>query len=265
MPCKGAECEPSATPPTTFSAPGSTTFAGGENLTSLPPATPLAAKPNPKPAPLTRAQKLVKALKVCKGEKNKKKRADCEKQARRQYGARASKARRRSRANEVIGREHGLADRVCASADRVHAGNGHPARADGIRRACSGGSEFGVIPGSVTARTCAAADVTCTASTALETQAGAHPTGTVSFALNSETVSPQPGGTVGEVPIGRVRDAVVQLPPGFVGDPQAVPECSDETLKGSSGCPRDTMVGYAVITTASGNVPTQPDLRKARS
>ena len=94
VPCKGAECEPSATPPTTFSAPGSTTFAGGENLTSLPPATPLAAKPNPKPAPLTRAQKLVKALKVCKGEKNKKKRADCEKQARRQYGARASKAKK---------------------------------------------------------------------------------------------------------------------------------------------------------------------------
>ena len=114
--------------------------------------------------------------------------------------------------------------------------------------------EFGVAPGSVTARTCAAADVTCTASSALETQAGAHPTGTVSFALNSETVSPQPGGTVGEVPIGRVRDAVVQLPPGFVGDPQAVPECSDETLKGS-GCPRDTMVGYAIVTTASSSVP----------
>ncbi|HEY5046025.1 MAG TPA: hypothetical protein VII53_09230 [Solirubrobacteraceae bacterium] len=120
---------------------------------------------------------------------------------------------------------------------------------------------FGVTPGSVTARTCAAAEVTCTASSVVETQAGAHPTGTVSFALNSETVSPQPRFTVGTIPIGRVKDVVVQLPPGFVGNPQAVPQCSNETLKSGSGCPRDTMVGYAVIATALEGLqsPESPD------
>ena len=94
VPCKGTECESSATPPPTFTAPGSATFAGGEDLTPPPPATPLAANPTPKPTPLTRAQKLVKALKVCKKEKNKKKRTGCEKHARGQYGAKGSKAKR---------------------------------------------------------------------------------------------------------------------------------------------------------------------------
>ena len=120
---------------------------------------------------------------------------------------------------------------------------------------------FGLTPGSVTAHTCAAAEVTCTASSTLETQAGAHPTGTLSFALNSETVSPQPGGTVGTVPVGLVKDVVVQLPPGLVGNPRAVPQCSNETLKSGSGCPRDTMVGYAVIETAEISLksPESPD------
>lgn len=121
-------------------------------------------------------------------------------------------------------------------------------------------ASFGLVPGSVTARTCAAAEVTCTASTPLETQAGAHPTGTVSFALSSETVSPEPTGHIGTIPVGRVKDAVVQLPPGFVGDPQAVPQCSYETLKSIStgGCPRDTMVGYVTVVTAFSVLHTPP-------
>ncbi|MCW3029124.1 MAG: hypothetical protein JWN81_2335, partial [Solirubrobacterales bacterium] len=116
------------------------------------------------------------------------------------------------------------------------------------------GEEFGIAPGSLTARTCAAAEMTCTGSSALETQAGAHPTGTVSFALNSQTVTPQPGGTQGTLSVGQVKDVVAQLPPGLVGNPQALPRCSYRTL--TTGCPRDTMVGYTVITTASTNLAT---------
>lgn len=105
------------------------------------------------------------------------------------------------------------------------------------RRAAA--ATFGFVPGSVTARTCAAAEVTCTSSSAPETQAGAHPTGTVSFSLNAE----------GTTPIDRVKDVVAELPPGFVGNAQTVPQCPFAMLK--SGCPQITMVGYNVIVTSN--------------
>jgi len=44
-----------------------------------------------KPKSLSRAQKLADALRVCKRDKSKKKRASCEKQARGKYGAKKSK------------------------------------------------------------------------------------------------------------------------------------------------------------------------------
>jgi hypothetical protein len=67
-------------------APSSATFSGVGNL--APPS-------KPKTVSLTRAQKLSKALKVCKGKKVKKKRTVCEAQARRRYGK--SKAKKSSR------------------------------------------------------------------------------------------------------------------------------------------------------------------------
>jgi hypothetical protein len=117
-------------------------------------------------------------------------------------------------------------------------------------------SQFGLLPESVTALTCPSAEVTCTATSPLETQAGANPTGTLAFAFSTQPVSPQPAGTFGPLPVGAVRDLVVALPPGFVGDPQAVPRCSLQTLTADAGCPRDAMVGYAVITTAEVNLHT---------
>jgi sugar lactone lactonase YvrE len=65
--------------------PGSATFSGEGNL---PPTT------APKPKPLTRAQKLAKALKSCRTKHNRHKRTVCERQARKKYGTPAKKAAR---------------------------------------------------------------------------------------------------------------------------------------------------------------------------
>jgi hypothetical protein len=83
--CDNADsCKPPESPqPPVFGAPSSATFAGPDN-----PPPPAVVKPKPKP--LTRAQKLVKALKVCAKDKQKSKRAKCQKQARSKYGAKKS-------------------------------------------------------------------------------------------------------------------------------------------------------------------------------
>ncbi len=57
------------------------------------------SEPEPKPPkakPLTRAQKLAKALKACKREKNSRKRTACMKGARRSYGARKAKGKQKT-------------------------------------------------------------------------------------------------------------------------------------------------------------------------
>jgi sugar lactone lactonase YvrE len=84
-PCEGEACHapPGAAPGQ--QTPGSSTFSGEGNL---PPTSP------PKPKPLTRAQKLTKALKTCRTKHNKRKRIACERQARKKYGAPAKKAAR---------------------------------------------------------------------------------------------------------------------------------------------------------------------------
>jgi WD40-like Beta Propeller Repeat len=79
--------------PSIFGAPSSATFSGAGNLHP--------AAPTPKPAPETRAQRLVRALKVCRAKRNHRKRAKCERQARRRFKAKhtgkGSKARGRRR------------------------------------------------------------------------------------------------------------------------------------------------------------------------
>lgn len=85
-PCASADaCRAAPTPqPGAFSAPASATFSGAGNLT--PPPAPV-VKPKAKP---TRAQQLAKALRACK-KKPKRKRAACERQARKRYGAHGAK------------------------------------------------------------------------------------------------------------------------------------------------------------------------------
>ena len=82
-----------------------------------------------------------------------------------------------------------------------------------------------------------------------DTQAGSHPYElTVAYAANSKGI-----GAYEEVTTGaQTRDLVVNLPPGIVGNPTAVPRCTrrqfdEETLQGSGAegpsCPAATQIG----------------------
>jgi hypothetical protein len=79
--CEGDACQNPVAPPND-ATPGSFTFHGPGNV------TPPAPKPivKAKAKPLTRAQKLAKALKTCKKDRSKKRRSACEKKARKLYG-----------------------------------------------------------------------------------------------------------------------------------------------------------------------------------
>ena len=80
LPCAGDPCRNVSTPAPTFGVPSSQVFAGAGNL--APTVTP--SKPQSKP--LTRAQKLARALKACHLRRNRHRRASCKAQARRRYG-----------------------------------------------------------------------------------------------------------------------------------------------------------------------------------
>jgi hypothetical protein len=77
------------------------------------------------------------------------------------------------------------------------------------------------------------------------TQAGAHPADAkVNIDFNTH-VGPTFGLTV---PDADVRNVTVDLPPGFIGNPQSVPRCDEDTLQNSLGltCPADTQVGISL-------------------
>ena len=97
-PCDAEGCKstlPAGAPP---SAPsGSSAFAGAGNL------TPPASKPSSKPRPLTRAQKLAKALKACT-KKPRKMRPTCQRQARKRYGPVTKGKQAVSKSNKKRGR-----------------------------------------------------------------------------------------------------------------------------------------------------------------
>ncbi len=74
---------PVAPLPAVFGAPASATFSGAGNLA---PPSPAVVKPKPKTAAQLKAGKLAKALKTCRKEKSKKRRASCEASAQKKYG-----------------------------------------------------------------------------------------------------------------------------------------------------------------------------------
>lgn len=80
-PCvSGDSCKGAPSPqPDSFGAPASSTFSGADDASAS------ATSGKPVVKPLTRAEKLARALKVCR-RKSKKKRVTCQRQARRQYG-----------------------------------------------------------------------------------------------------------------------------------------------------------------------------------
>jgi Tol biopolymer transport system component len=82
--CSGESCQGTPSGPHSLGGSGTSSFTGGGNLT--PGSTAFPPPEEPKAKPLTRAQKLAKALKQCKKDKSKKKRTSCEKEARKKYG-----------------------------------------------------------------------------------------------------------------------------------------------------------------------------------
>jgi hypothetical protein len=91
-------------------------------------------------------------------------------------------------------------------------------------------ADFGFVPGSVGA-------VALKSDGTIANQAGSHPYDyTVSFKLKTD----EKGQTEG----GKARDIIVDLPPGFVGNPQAVPRCPRQLFEGGTPqCPPSTQVG----------------------
>jgi hypothetical protein len=89
-----------------------------------------------------------------------------------------------------------------------------------------------------------------------DVQAGSHPWAlTTTFLLNSPEHNKQPDGFL--------KDVRLQLPPGFVGDPNATPRCPYQLFieaadNKSSGCPNETAIGIA--TTYIGEVKRPGDL-----
>jgi hypothetical protein len=90
-------------------------------------------------------------------------------------------------------------------------------------------ADFGIAPGSTTV-TALNRDGT------IDTQAGSHPYSfTVHFNLNTE-------GLISEG--GEMRDVIVDLPQGLIGNPQAVPRCPQQLFEGGEPhCPASTQVG----------------------
>jgi hypothetical protein len=84
-------------------------------------------------------------------------------------------------------------------------------------------------------------------------QAGAHPDFTFSFALPVVS-NANIGGTISAGPPEAVHAVEIDLPPGFVGDPTALPTCSPQNLaspgKGGATCPLASQIGVAEGATA---------------
>jgi hypothetical protein len=84
-----------------------------------------------------------------------------------------------------------------------------------------------------------------------DTQAGSHPYEfATTFALNNGfRVAPDSGGAEGDTTTQDLKDAVVDLPVGFVGSGKATPTCTFAQLSshvehGVGGCPTDSIVGH---------------------
>jgi hypothetical protein len=80
-------------------------------------------------------------------------------------------------------------------------------------------------------------------------QAGSHP-----YALTNTFVLTQPSESAflgeGAFPEGDLKDVRLELPPGFVGDPNATPHCSYQAfvtlVRGHSSCPNETAIGMSI-------------------
>ena len=90
----------------------------------------------------------------------------------------------------------------------------------------------------------------------LDTQAGSHPySATFDLEVNTQTTTLNKG-TKDLDPLdfsavgGELRDATVDLPPGFVGNPTAAPQCPRAEFESNGGefetaCPKATIIGFS--------------------
>ena len=80
--------------------------------------------------------------------------------------------------------------------------------------------------------------------------AGAHPDLFLNFELKTDPASPEDSTGLHE-PYARTRDLTIELPPGFLGNPNAVAQCSPEQFSnaftGGEGCPVGSQVGYVEL------------------
>jgi hypothetical protein len=133
------------------------------------------------------------------------------------------------------------------------------------------GDDFGIKPGSFWGGTCDLPAVTGSEATPDEarekrdchrestlapqtavpvTQAGAHPDASTTFELKPVSTVP---GAVGPYADGSAKDIVIDLPPGLIGDPEAVPKCP-QTLWALGQCPVETQVGIIELRLSSSSV-----------
>jgi hypothetical protein len=90
-------------------------------------------------------------------------------------------------------------------------------------------------------------------------QAGAHPDVTVSMWMQRYPHSPSTefGGTHQIGSDGDIRNVTIKLPPGFIGNPNALPRCPAEALRTTpTKCGPETQIGIATITLGEGGVNT---------
>ena len=82
----------------------------------------------------------------------------------------------------------------------------------------------------------------------LDTQAGSHPFQlTTTLALNQAAESLQGNSVYPALPA-LARDLHFNLPPGLVGDVNAIPQCSEADFFTEGKCPSDTVMGIASVT-----------------
>ncbi len=92
-------------------------------------------------------------------------------------------------------------------------------------------------------------------------QAGSHPFETT---VNVEANTELGPGSV-EIPSGALKDLKIDMPPGVVGDPKAVPPCSSKAFfefvnVTGEPCPDDTVVGFIELSIGTGADPPQPKI-----
>ncbi|HEU0250927.1 MAG TPA: hypothetical protein VFR48_09405 [Solirubrobacteraceae bacterium] len=93
-------------------------------------------------------------------------------------------------------------------------------------------------------------------------QAGSHPDlATFSFDVNSNEYGEETGGGKEKSPAGSLRNVEVDLPPGFLGNPTAVGECTPVELQKTGEklgeCPRSSQIGRVDVSTLYGGFGTK--------